>query len=326
MIGTILGILGIVFTLGFGGYSIWVYKKSKRNVSLEFRNTECYSLFRDDVNRLNIELIYNKTTVNNTLILLKAKLINNGQIDIDKNRIYNPLKIKTTEIYKWLEATVTSSPTGASTNIELISDQEIQLNWDLLKHNEYIEIEALVEIIGELEKEGEKGTEFYNNLNFDYRITDLNSIQKEKQISNSIRRKALSNKMSKIMAIVSIIIGALFLSFEFFPAINIMEKQVVSYAIKKGNNELVSIISVNNKSDKIKLSIEGEEDEREITIDEFNRTYELQKIKKTTIDPKSSLFNRIIGAVYIGLGLLLLLLEQLFSLLKKRKKKAANTV
>ena len=33
MIGTILGILGIIITLGFGGYSIWVYKKSKKKVN-----------------------------------------------------------------------------------------------------------------------------------------------------------------------------------------------------------------------------------------------------------------------------------------------------
>ena len=320
MIGTILGILGIIFTLAFGGYSIWAYKKSKRSVSLEFRNKECYSLFRDDVNRLNIELIYNKTALSNTLILLKAELINNGQIDIDKNRIYNPLKIKSSETYKWLEATVTSSPNGVKTNIELLTEQEIQLNWDLLKRNEYIEIEALVEIQGELDKEGEKGTDFYNNLTFDYRITDLNSIQKEKQVSNLLKRKSFFDKTSKALAIITIVIGAIFLSFEFFPSINFMEKQVVSYAIKKDNNELVSIISVNNKSDKIILSIEGEEEKREISVEEFNQSYSLQNIKKTTVDPKSNLFNRIIGIVYLLMGVLLLLLKII------KKKKAANRV
>jgi hypothetical protein len=319
MIGTILGILGIIITLGFGAYSIWVYKKSKKSVSLEFRNKECYSLFRDDVNRLNIELIYNKTALSNTLILLKAKLINNGQIDIDKNRIYNPLKIKSSEVYKWLEATVTSSPTGAKTNIDLLTEQEIQLNWDLLKRNEYIEIEALVEITGELGNEGEKGTDFYNNLTFDYRITDLNSIQKEKQVSNSLKRKSFFDRISKSLAIVTIVVGAIFLSFELFPSINFMEKQVVSYAIKKDNSELVSIISVNNNSDEIVLLVEGESEKRELSVEEFNRSYSLQRIENTTVDPESSLFNRIIGIVYMLMGVLLLLLKLI-------RKKAANKV
>lgn len=309
MLGTILGILGIIITVSFGGYSIWAYKKSKRNVSLEFRNKECYSLFREDVNRLNIELIYNKTTLNNTLILLKAKLINNGQVDIDKNRIYTPLKIKSSEIYKWLEATITNSPTGAQTNIELLTEQEIQLNWDLLKQNEYIEIEALVEIKGKLEKEGEKGTDFYNNLTFDYRITDLNSIQKEKQISNSIKRKRISGQLSKVLSIIAIIVGIIFLSFEIFPSINLLKKQVVNYEIKKDNNKLISIISTNNKSDKIILSIEGEEEKQEVSIKEFNQSYELQRIEKITIDPLSSYVNRSIGITYLITGVVLLLLR-----------------
>lgn len=318
MIGTILGILGVVITLGFGGYSIWVYKKSKKNVSLEFRNKECYSLFREDVNRLNIELIYNKTTLNNTLILLKAKLINNGHVDIDKNRIYTPLKIKSSEVYNWLEATVTSAPNGAKTDIKLLNGQEVELNWDLLKQNEYIEIEALVEIVGELEKDEEKGTDFYNNLSFDYRITDLNSIQKEKQISNSNRFRSIYNKIAKILAIITILIGVIFLSFEFFPNLNFMEKQVVSYAINKDNNELVTIIASENPNE-ITLTIDGNEEKKKITVKEFNELYQLKGIEKTSVDPKSSTFNRVIGIVYILMGGILFFL-------KRKKKKATNTV
>lgn len=316
MIGTILGILGVVITLGFGGYSIWVYKKSKKNVSLEFRNKECYSLFSEDVNRLNIELIYNKTTLNNTLILLKAKLINNGHVDIDKNRIYTPLKIKSSDVYNWLEATVTSAPRGAKTNIELLSGQEVELNWDLLKQNEYIEIEALVEIVGKLEKDEEKGTDFYNNLSFDYRITDLNSIQKEKQISNSKRSRSIYNKVTQIMAIITVIIGVVFLSFEFFPQLNFMEKQVVSYAINKDNNELVTLIASENPNE-ITLTIEGNTEKQKITVKEFNKSYQLKGIKRTSIDPKGSTLNRVIGIIYIIMGGFLFYI-------KRKKKKVAN--
>jgi hypothetical protein len=307
MIGTILGILGIIITLGFGGYSIWVYKKSKKKVSLEFRNKECYSLFREDVNRLNIELIYNNTALNNTLILLKAKLINNGHVDIDKNRIYTPLKIISSDIYNWLEATVTSAPKGAKTSIELLSGQEVELNWDLLKQNEYVEIEALVEIVGELEKEDEKGTDFYNNLSFDYRITDLNSIQKEKQISNSSRSRDIFKKTTKLMGILTIIIGVVLLSLEFFPKLNFMEKQVVSYAINKDNNELVTIISSKNPNE-ITLTIDGNTEK--ITVKEFNELYQLKGIKRTSIDAKRSRFNSVIGIVYIIMGGLLLYLNR----------------
>ena len=180
------------------------------------------------------------------------------------------------------------------------------------------EIEALVEITGKLEKEEEKGNDFYNNLSFDYRITDLNSIQKEKQISNSTRFRSIYNKVTKVMGIITILIGILFLTFEIVPELNFMDKQVVNYAIKKDSSELVSIIA-SKHSDEITLSIEGENEKRKISVEEFNNSYKIEGIKKTSLDPKSSLFNRVIGIVYIIMGILLLYL-------KRKKKKAANTV
>ena len=49
-----LTILGLVLTVLFGIYSIYTYRKTNKKVSMGFENKECYSLFRDDVNRLNI--------------------------------------------------------------------------------------------------------------------------------------------------------------------------------------------------------------------------------------------------------------------------------
>ena len=68
MIGIILTIVGIIISIGFGIYSIWSYRKSKRNISLEFQAKECYSLFKEDVNRLNIELILERKIQNGVSI------------------------------------------------------------------------------------------------------------------------------------------------------------------------------------------------------------------------------------------------------------------
>lgn len=248
--------------------------------------------------------------------MLKAKLINNGHIDIDKNRIYSPLKIKSSDSYKWLEATVTESPSGVNTVIEVINEQEIQLGWDLLKQNEYIEIEALVEVIGELDKDGEKGTDFYNDLSFDYRITDLNSIQKEREVTEVIRDRALINRFGKTLGIISILLGLIFLFIEFFTPLNFMDKQVVKYIIENNNSEIKSIISINCKSDKIILNIEGENKEREISVKEFNQNYIIKRIEKITSDPVNSYFNKVIGSTYVLLGFLLLVVQRI----RKRTK------
>jgi hypothetical protein len=224
MIGTILGIVVILITIGFGIYSVVIYKKSRKTVNLEFENKECYSLFRDDVNRLNIELTYNKKPITNTLILLKARLKNNGQVDIDKNRIYNPLKVISNSDFKWLEATITSKPDGASASIEIIDSYNIQINWDLLKKDEFIDIEALSETTENKELGEEKSVVFYNNLKFDYRITDLSSIRKEKQVTSSTRRHNYIMKLAKFTGIATIIFGSVFLFFEIFPKYSFFQK------------------------------------------------------------------------------------------------------
>lgn len=319
MIGTILGILGIVITLIFGGYSIWAYKKNKRNVSLEFLNKECYSLFRDDVNRLNIDLIYNKKPLNNTLILLKAKLANNGQIDIDKNRVYSPLKIITTDDYRWLESNIASKPEGSQVSISIQNDNQIQLDWDLLKKNEQIEIEGLVEIKNSETSDGEKGIEFYNSLSFDYRITDLNSVQKEKQISRNLRRRMFSRRLNDTAAITAILLGVLFISFEFIPKIDFMKKEIVKYNLHKGENESIASL-IPSKSDMIKITIDDIEEAKELTVEEFNNSYKIKKIENISPDPNGSLFNRTLGIIYFVMGLLLVLMNLY------RKKKAANKV
>lgn len=308
MTGTILGIIGITITIAFGIYAIWTYKKSKRNISLEFQNKECYSLFRNDVNRLNIELSYNKKPLSNTLILLKAKLINNGKIDIDKNRIYSPLKIISTQEYKWLESTITSQPNGASTSIQLKSDNKIQIDWDLLKKEEFVEIEALAEIVDGDNPDGEKAIDFYNGLTFDFRITDLNSIQKEKQVSAMEKRKNSLTKQAKFGGIGAILLGSLFLLFYFVPELIFMpEKHIIEYFITDGTHEKIGSVK-STKQNEVNVTFTETEEKIELSVDDFNKLYKIQQIKRLTIDPKSRMFYLYLGITYIILGGILFIL------------------
>lgn len=282
MIGVILGILGILITIGFGIYSVMVYKKSKKSVNLEFENKECYSLFKDDVNRLNIELSYNKKPITNTLILLKARLRNNGQVDIDKNRIYNPLKIISNSDFQWLEATITSKPDGVAASIDIVDSQKIQINWDLLKKDEFIELEALSETTENKKLDDEESVEFYNSLKFDYRITDLNSIHKEKQVSSKMRSHNYVSKLTKTTGFFSIILGSIFLFFEIFPKYTFLpEVQEVSYLMVKDSIDSSGYIS-SHKPNHIRVKIVGSDNKEYLTVSEFNSKYKLKAIDSTT--------------------------------------------
>jgi len=321
MIGIILGIFGIVITIGFGIYSVVIYKKSRKTVNLEFENKECYSLFRDDVNRLNIELSYNKKPITSTLILLKARLKNNGQVDIDKNRIYNPLKIISSPDFKWLEATVISKPNGASASIKIIDSHNIQVNWDLLKKDEFIDLEALSETTENKDLGGEKSLEFYNSLKFDYRITDLGPIYKEKQVTSQTRRHNFIMKLSKFYGIGAIILGVIHLSIAIFTQHSYLsETQNVAYIVQRDSTENDVYIS-SNKPNQIKIKFRETEVEENLTVLEFNKKYKLKGIDSTTLDTKWNPSYRVFGILFIFLGSLNFIL---IFLSKRGNKKAAN--
>jgi hypothetical protein len=306
MLGIILGVLGIAITFAFGIYSIRTYKKTKRVVSLEFKNRECYSLFRDDVKRLNIELSYNKKPLSSALILLKAKVFNNGQVDIDKSRIYKPLKIISTKEFKWLESRITCQPIGATTNVTIITQNEIQIDWDLLKTKEFIEIEALIEIDNYDKLEGNKAIKFFNELTFDYRITDLNSIQKENVVS--IYKKGFYNQYSRTLAISFMFGGLLLFISGYYPPLSFLSPQQIQFRIESDSNKFTGYLVTKN-SDLVEIRIPESRKKIKIPIKEFNEKYKIVQIDKYIIETRYARLITILSIIYFLMGVLLLLLK-----------------
>ncbi len=322
MIGNILGVIGVVLTIAFGIYSIWVYKKSKLKVSLDFKNKECYGLFRDEVNRLNIEIKYNNNPLTNPLILLKAKLINTGHLDIDKNRIYNPLKIKSTDEFKWLESRITYSPKGSTTNININNPNELQLDWDLLKTEEWIEIEALVDVSSGSKVDSNRTNEFFNSLKFDYRITDLNHINKEKQISKKSSLSILSRHPKTVGSLVALV-GLLFTICQFYPELNILpDKYNVEYKLSNENSSQHAIISAKGGNN-LKIKPINSDKYIEVSVNDFNKKYKIEQIEQTSRDEMDNLFMKILGIVYFIMGLAFLAFS--FYVDKRKKKRKLGT-
>ena len=315
MSGIIITTLGVLLTIVFGIYSIWTYKKTKKKVSLEFKKKECYSLFKDDVTRLNIELIYNKKPVSNSLLLLKAKLINNGQVDIDNNRIHKPLKIISRKEFKWLEIRITNQPESVSTNIEIINNNEVLFEWDLLKVNEFIEIEALVEIENNIDISGNKVNEFYNEIKFDYRITDLNSIQKDKPVIKEDKSRNLVK-----MALVLLIVGAFLILIYFFPIIDIFPKRYsTEFLLNNGKIEEVGSFETKDKNN-IEIKLIKSNEKFVLSNDEFNKRYKIVQIANNRINEDQGW---ILGIIYCILGIIFLLLR---FFIKNKKKVISNKI
>lgn len=308
MTGNILGLIGIILTIVFGIYSIWAYKKSKRKISLELKNEQCYSLFRDDVTRLNIELIYNKKTLTNPLILFKAKIINNGSVDIDKNRIFKPLKIISSKEFNWLEAKTIAQSSGSLSIINILKPNELQIEWDLLKSGEYIEFEALIEIIDRQKLSYDKTNDFYNGLKFDYRITDLNNILKENKTPKKTPFEFLLKNI-KIVASFSLMFGTLLFITEYYPEIRILPVQNdIILNINNGNIRVKGSIE-SKLSDHIQVRLSDSKEKINVSVNEFNKQYKIVNIDKVRVSFYDSLINKIFGVLLIICGSLLLILD-----------------
>jgi len=311
---SILGIIGILLTLTFGIYSIWSYIKTNKPVRLEFQNKGCNSLFRDDVKRLNIDITYNKKSLSNNLILLKAKLLNNGKLDIDKARIHSPLKIIASENYDWLETNIKYQPESAVTNIKILNTKEIQIDWDLLKKNEFINIEALCEFTDFNKTEDENlVTNFYNNLKFDYRITDLDNIQKNNQDSSSIFYKKFIKTLFGYMFLMT---GIMFSANHFYPLLfNEDIRFNIDYVISNGNDSFIGNLKP-KKNQKIELFNKDSKKLNKIPIAEFNSDYKIEKVNEVFTYKYAHIKGLFVSTLYIIVGTLLIISSK-----RKRKKK-----
>jgi hypothetical protein len=310
MLGNILGIAGLIFTLIFGIYSIWVTKKTNKKVSLGLEKKECYSLFKQDINRLKIDVKYNNEIVENYLILFKGVLINNGKTDIDKSRIYKPLQFKTKNNYRWLETNVYEKPIGSSILLKKLDDTTLELSWDLLKASEKIEFESLIEVPNNIAID-EISDDFYNSIEFDFRITDINQIDKLTEINSREKRNNRQGKKMLYISIISLILG-LYIFFNSQLPFNIgylNSRKEIQFDILHKNDTINAVLS--SKKDNT-IILKNEDSKVDKNIIDFNKNYKILKIKKTISE--STFIDRIFGGVYILMSIIS------FGFFYKRKK------
>lgn len=229
MIGLIIGVLGVLLTIIFGIYPIFISKKNKKEVSLKFSKKECFSLFDNIIKRLNIEIKYNQNQCDNSLIFLKASILNSGKSDIDKNVIFEPLKIILSDNYKWLEFKVINNPSNFNVISEMKSETEIILMWDLLKKGEEIEFEALVEDLTQKNDEF-SSARFYDSISFNFRITNLNKIDKEESTKEIIYIKNWA-KTYFVLGLFYLLLGIFFLIEPYV----LPKKYLTEYQVKYNN-------------------------------------------------------------------------------------------
>lgn len=205
-IDTILAISGIVLTLFLGYLSLRYTIKYSKRPEITFIFDDFISLENSFVNGFSeIELKYQGEKLERDLYLFRGTIVNNGNVDIEKELVIKPLEIKLTPHYRWLTQRVTKK------SEELNLDSGIQRNrlafeWDLFKVGEFFSFESMIEY-KKIEKDfdfSDFGPNFFSSVKLSHRIRDLKEITMQDEIPEPLFFKQLVGNSILILSVVAL--------------------------------------------------------------------------------------------------------------------------
>lgn len=293
MIELAIGIIGVVLTIGFGIYSLKKMKDTTPKVELSFIKNECFSLVDESYNKLGIDIRYKDEKITNPIILLKATLRNTGSLDIDKNMMFQPLKIISPSEYKWLEAKVLTSPENANIAVNIFNPNTLNLNWDLLKEQESIVVEMVIEQINKIQDEVLSTIYFYDNIYFEHRITNLKNIRKDSYVSTFKRNNLRRFTTWLILGLVYLFIGLYSVASPSF-----LNTQDIVYIVQNDNSSEKLLITL-KKDNYLVLENIINEGKTKLKVEDFNKNYSIKSIEVGKGKSEKIFLLRIIGIVTI---------------------------
>jgi len=166
-------LVSIIATVFFGilsvVLSIYLYRRKKypgKIMYVRHNTTDVVNSVADNFSE--IKILYKNRPIDKKIVYEKGTFLNNGEIDLSNESI----KVKLPNNYKWIEYRITNNSEGIICNTEKIDDSTIAIRFDLLKKEEFIQIEGLC---GKIEENNEsKWTELY----FKHRIANTSKIEK----------------------------------------------------------------------------------------------------------------------------------------------------
>jgi hypothetical protein len=175
MIGTIIGIVGVVATI----VGLYITLHIVKRTSITYVKVAYLSLFQSIVKDMrNLTVQYQGNSIGPEIYLLRSAIINDGNTDVDNLSIHEPIQFTFPTSVKILEYQLVGSQKATL----LLQDNVLTLTWDLLKTGEAIPFTVLVKHNDDASKIQEEHPDFLETLDksikIDARITNLNRIGK----------------------------------------------------------------------------------------------------------------------------------------------------
>lgn len=228
-----LGIISIVATILIGIAGIYYAFRLKNQPRLTFIRQEILPLFKSIVKNLDeIEIKFKNSPISPSLILLKASIVNTGNIDLDKSFIHKPLKISLPKDTKIIQVKISDFSEGVNPTVVNTSNNETEFIWELLKKNEFFTFDILFEKNDSTENnkidDYESIRKIEKEISFNHRITNLSSVSKETLFS--VQKSKQTKRFIPILTVYIVLSAILLFISAFF------DKKECHYLIKSGEN------------------------------------------------------------------------------------------
>ena len=165
----------------------------RKKIRLSYIEEDCIPLFKSIIkNMQGIEIFFEKAPINPSLVMLKGCLLNSGNTDIDDKMIHEPLAIRLPENSRWKRVIITDKSPDIKVTSKIINN-DLEINWDLMKKGEYIRFDSLIDIgLDEEDTKNESGKSISKRLKFTHRITNLDKVKRlEKPVLKRFTRSSL---------------------------------------------------------------------------------------------------------------------------------------
>lgn len=293
----ILAILGLAFTVFLGVPGVYVLVRNRYPGRITFVLDSSIGLFDSVVkNRRNLDVLYRGEQVEENLVLLRGYIINSGSCDITKDMTGSPLTIHLPEGYKWLseEVEVIDKSQGVVATLKIVGESanSLEIGCDLLKKNEFIKFESLVEAQPRENSEqhlDDVGTIVGYSLEFTHRIANTGRVKGQDRDSAIESRHDLRRVVS-VLAVTTLMLGLMFNPIVFPFLSQITEPNKINYLIETEDKGFVEVEVSPRKNGMIQLDGVDNEFELRLSEQEFleeNRKWQ-QIVSNNTSTPSPS--------------------------------------
>lgn len=188
------------------------FRRSKKPSITLFRQTSA-DLFTKNENLDGLEITYHGVKIIGNIVLFNAIFLNDGNTDINRSKVFEPIELVLPEEFSWLEFSIPTASPGFNVNLNYELGK-IKFKWDLFKEGEYFTFKSIILFTPKSSNKIKfPATELFSEIKINHRIEDLKEISKQWNVS---KPKPLIDLILSIVGHLLLLILGFIFSFDQF--------------------------------------------------------------------------------------------------------------